>query len=94
MNNTTRFSATIEYISGQSAAIVELTDSNGEWAGGGRIDVRPINGDVRAALYEAGYVHATARAASKGGALDKFSEWCSFCGDDFRRCVCRASVSA
>jgi len=67
-----KFNATIEFIPGQRAAIIELTDSNGEWAGGGRIDVRPINGDVRGALYEAGYVHASARAASKGGTLETY----------------------
>lgn len=71
---TNRFSATIEYLPGQRAAIIELTDSRGEWAGGGRIDVRPINGDVHGALYEAGYVDASRRAACKGGVLDRFSE--------------------
>jgi len=74
MTNT-RYSATIEFLLGQRAAIIELTDCNGEWAGGGRIEVRPINGDVRGALTEAGYVHASASAAAKGGTLDRFSEW-------------------
>lgn len=73
--NTTRYWATIEFLPGQSAAIIELT-LNGEWAGGGRIELpRNHSGSVRDALYEAGYVHASARAALKGGTLDRYSEW-------------------
>jgi len=72
---TNRFWATIEFLPGQRAAIIELTTTLGEWAGGGRIEVRPINGDVRGALIEAGYVHASASAAAKGGVLDRFSEF-------------------
>lgn len=69
-----RFYATIEYLMAQSAAIVELTDSRGNWSGGCRIEVRPINGDVKGALYEAGYIAASAKASAKGGVLDRFAE--------------------
>ena len=68
------FSATIEYIDGQCAAIVTMYDPTGEWSGGGRIDVRPIHGSVRSALYENGYTVASLSAKSKGGRLDRYTE--------------------
>lgn len=66
-----KFSATVEFLSGQKAAIITLTDSSGEWSGSGRIDLpRGTNAD----LYEAGYVHASRAAATKGGTLDRYSK--------------------
>jgi len=70
MNTTERFWATIEY-TGNGRAIIELTNSRGEWSGAGRISVRS---GLRADLYEAGYREASARAACKGGILDRFTE--------------------
>jgi hypothetical protein len=66
---TTTFNATIEFIGGQRAAIVELTDGRGEWAGGSRIEVRSGR---RAELYEQGYIHAARAAAAKGGSLETY----------------------
>lgn len=63
-----RFNGTIEFLGG-GRAIVELTDSRGEWAGAGRIEIRSRS---VSALYEAGYIHASARAAAKGGTLETF----------------------
>ena len=68
----TNYTATIEYLDGQRAAIVTLAGPDGEWAGAGRIECRPINGRVREALYEQGYVTASASAAAKGGRLDAY----------------------
>jgi hypothetical protein len=67
-DKTERFNGTIEFLGG-GRAIVELTDSRGEWSGAGRIEIR--SRDERA-LYEAGYVRASACAAAKGGTLDTF----------------------
>jgi hypothetical protein len=65
----TTFNATIEFISGQRAAIVTLTDSRGEWSGAGRIEVRS---GLKADLYEQGYRHASFSAAAKGGRLETY----------------------
>jgi hypothetical protein len=53
------------------AAIIELTDEHGRWAGIGRIETR--RGD-RATLYAEGYRQASLSAQSKGGRLDRFTE--------------------
>jgi hypothetical protein len=63
-----KFYATIEFLSGQSAAILTLTDQAGEWAGSGRIEGRD-----RASIYERAYTHASLSAQSKGGRLERFS---------------------
>lgn len=65
-----KFTATIEFLSGQKAAIIELTDAHGEWSGAGRID---LPRGSRADLYEAGYKLASQNAAAKGGTLDRYS---------------------
>lgn len=66
-----KFWATIEFLNGQRAAIIELTDiSTGEWAGAGRIEVRSGRRDD---LYEEGYRQAAVSAHSKGGRLERFS---------------------
>lgn len=65
----TTFNATIEFITGQRAAIVTLTDSSGEWSGSGRIEVRSGR---RSDLYEEGYRVASLSAAAKGGRLETF----------------------
>jgi hypothetical protein len=65
-----RFRATIEYLPGQPAAIVSLTDEHGEWAGAGRIEVRSGRSSD---LYEEGYRWAARAAAGKGGRLDRYS---------------------
>lgn len=68
------FFATLEFLSGQRAAILTLTDRAGEWAGSGRIELRPsFTGGVRAALYEEAYRQASLNAQSKGGRLERFS---------------------
>lgn len=64
----TSFNATIEFLSGQKAAIVTLTDSTGEWAGSCRIEA----GKSRSSLYELGYAHASVSAAHKGGRLETY----------------------
>lgn len=64
--------ATVEFLPGQRAAIIELTDSRGDWTGGFRIDIRsPLRSD----LYEEGYRAASSAAAVKGGTLDRFCEY-------------------
>lgn len=65
-----KFYATIEFLSGQSAAILTLTNQAGEWAGSGRIEVRS---GLRSDLYEAAYRQASFNAESKGGRLERFS---------------------
>lgn len=64
------YSATIEYIS-HGRAIIELTDSLGQWAGGHKIEVRS---GLKSDLYEAGYRAASAEAAIKGGRLGRYTE--------------------
>lgn len=64
------YSATIEYLPGQAAAIVALFDAAGEWSGAGRVEVRS---GLRSDLYEAGYRLAAASAAIKGARLGRFS---------------------
>jgi hypothetical protein len=70
MSNASRYSATIEYLPGQRAAIVALTDGLGEWAGAHRVEVRS---GLKSDLYEAGYKCASVEATMKGGTLDRFS---------------------
>jgi hypothetical protein len=65
-----RYTATIEHLKGQGAAIVALFDHTGEWSGAGRVEVRSGRW---ADLYEAGYVLASFTATAKGGTLDRFS---------------------
>ena len=69
-----KFYGTVEFLGGQRAAILTITDHAGEWAGSGRIEVRPsFTGGVRAALYEEAYRQASINAQSKGGRLERFS---------------------
>ena len=70
MKTASRFSATIEFLPGQRAAIIALTNGLGEWAGAHRIEVRS---GLKSDLYEAGYKCASVSAAIHGGALDRFS---------------------
>jgi hypothetical protein len=66
------FDATIEYLSGQRAAIITLTNiTTGEWSGSGRID---LPHGRKADLYEAGYRLASFNAQSKGGTLWRYRE--------------------
>ena len=65
-----KFYGTVEFLSGQKAAILTLTDSAGEWAGSGRIEVRS---GLRADLYEEAYRQASLRAQIHGGRLERFS---------------------
>lgn len=63
-----RFNGTIEYLSGQKAAIVTLTEGD-EWSGSGRIDLpRGSKSD----LYELGYNQLSMSATAKGGVLDTY----------------------
>ena len=64
-----KFYGTIEFLSGQSAAILTLTDQTGEWAGSGRVE-----GRTRSDIYERAYVLASLNAQSKGGRLERFSK--------------------
>lgn len=63
-----KFDATIEFLSGQKAAIITLTQ-NGEWSGSSRID---LPRGSRRDLYELGYFRASQNAACKGGSLNTF----------------------
>lgn len=63
------YSATIEFIKGQKAAIITLFDQAGEWSGASRIEIRSGS---KTALYEQGYIHASASAVCKGGRLDRY----------------------
>lgn len=63
-----RFNGTIEYISGQKAAIITLT-LGGEWSGSGRID---LPRGSKADLYELGYDRLSMSATAKGGTLDTY----------------------
>lgn len=65
-----KFYGTVEFLSGQRAAILTLTDASGEWAGSGRIEVRS---GLRSDLYEEAYRQASFNAISKGGRLERFS---------------------
>ena len=72
-----KFYATIEFLSGQSAAILTLTDQAGEWAGSGRIEVRS---GLHSDLYEEAYRQASLNAQSKGGRLERLSVVRESCG--------------
>lgn len=63
-----KFYATIEFLGGQSAAILTLTDASGDWAGSGRVE-----GRTRSDIYERAYTLASLNAQSKGGRLERFS---------------------
>ena len=63
-----RFDATIEFLSGQKAAIITL-NQNGEWSGSSRID---LPRGSRRDLYELGYFRASQNAACKGGTINSF----------------------
>jgi hypothetical protein len=63
-----KFFATIEFLSGQSAAILTLTDHTGEWAGSGRVEGRDHSN-----IYERAYTLASLNAQSKGGRLERFT---------------------
>lgn len=65
-----KFYGTIEFLSGQKAAILTLTNEAGEWAGSGRIEVRS---GLKSDLYEEAYRQASLNAHSKGGRLERFS---------------------
>jgi hypothetical protein len=68
-----KFTATIEILNGQNAAIVSLFDFSGEWSGGGRIELpRAPAHQVEDALYEQGYITASRSAASKNGTLESY----------------------
>ena len=69
------YSATIEYLNDQPAAIVTLFDGSGEWSGCGRIGLPRCPARLlRSSLYEVGYKHASLSAKSKGGRLDRYRE--------------------
>jgi hypothetical protein len=68
---TRKFSATVEFLRGQPAAIVTLTDEAGAWAGAGRVEVRSGR---RYDLYEEAYRQASQSAQAKGGRLERFTE--------------------
>jgi hypothetical protein len=63
-----KFFATIEFLSGQQAAILTLTNEAGEWAGSGRVEGRDHSN-----IYERAYTLASLNAQSKGGRLERLS---------------------
>lgn len=65
-----KFYATVEFLSGQSAAILTLTNQAGEWAGSGRIEVRS---GLQSDLYEEAYRQASLNAQAKWGRLERLS---------------------
>lgn len=70
----TKFYGTVEFISGQSAAIIELINDQGEFAGGGRIELpRAPRGLSREWLYELAYEWLSRAATDKGGRLERMS---------------------
>jgi hypothetical protein len=72
-----KFNGTIEFLLSQRAAIIALTDSTGEFAGAGRIDLRirafETTEALQGRLYEAGYIYASRVAIGKGGRLERFT---------------------
>lgn len=65
-----KFYGTVEFLSGQSAALLTITTDAGEWSGSGRIEVKfGRRGD----LYEEAYRQASLNARTKGGRLERFS---------------------
>lgn len=67
------FNGTIEYINGQKAAIIELTTNDGEWSGGGRIELPHAPAEhLKAWLYEEGYRQLSLNAKAKGGRLETY----------------------
>lgn len=72
-----KFYATVEFLSGQRAAILTLTNQAGEWSGSGRIEVRS---GLQSDLYEEAYRQASVNASSKGGRLERFSVVRESCG--------------
>lgn len=72
-----KFYATVEFLSGQKAAILDLTNEAGEWAGTGRIEVRS---GLQSDLYEEAYRQASLRAQIHGGRLERFSVVRESCG--------------
>lgn len=68
MTNTNCFFATLEFLRGQHAAILTLTDQAGEWAGSGRVE-----GRTKSDIYERAYTLASINAQSKCGHLERFS---------------------
>lgn len=70
----TKFYGTVEFLTGQSAAIVELTNDQGEFSGGGRIELpRAPRGLSRDWLYELAYQWLSQSATAKGGRLERMS---------------------
>jgi hypothetical protein len=76
LHRSFQFHGTVEFLLDQRAAIVSLTDGFGEWAGGGRVDVRHVafetTEELRSRLYEAGYLRASQGAMSHGGRLETY----------------------
>jgi hypothetical protein len=66
-----KYTATIEFLPDQGAAVVVLSDGAGEWSGASRIECRSGRPDD---LYEAGYRAASLSAHFKGGRLERYME--------------------
>lgn len=65
-----RFNGTIEFLVGQPAAVVTLTDERGEWVGSCRVELP--RGVASGDLYEMGRAHAWEIVEVKGGRLETF----------------------
>ena len=70
---TKKFYGTIEYITGQPAAIITLTNEQGAWEGSERIDLPKCPPALLAeTLYDSGYTRLTGKSLAKGGRLERF----------------------
>lgn len=65
-----KFYGELEFLSGQKAGLLTLTNEHGEWSGSGRIEARSGR---RADIYEEAYRQANLNATAKGGHLERFS---------------------
>ena len=65
---TPKFYCTIEFVR-PGTGIVTLVDQHADWNGSGLVQVKSRSRD---ALYEQGYILASASAASKGGRVETF----------------------
>lgn len=83
-NKSMKFSAVVEFLADQKAAILTLTDWTGEWAGSSRVE-----GRTRSEVYERAYSLAAFNAESKGGRLERFSK-----DERADKTICRDTCSA
>ena len=61
-----KFDATLEFVAGQKAATLTLTDQNGEWAGASRVE-----GRNHSEIYDRARRLASLNSEFKGGRLER-----------------------